>query len=537
MPQFLSINDPLYLTLHPWIQSFVPDILPDIEIVPPGAGYRTYYRIKTSNNKTYVVSVYTQNGFDSYIKCSLLLQNYNIPEIYFSGKIGDIGIMILEDLGTTNLLQSVEYYKPTIDLLVNIQNEKNFIEQIELYSETKFYNELCLMEEWYLQNLLHYECSFEEKKDLSNINNLIVKIIVNQPYGPIHRDFHSENIMIHKNKPYIIDFQDLCHGPLTYDVASLLKDIYHVFDIEERNELLQYYCEKKNITYDDNFVKLFDYMCLQRHISILAWFSRLSLTRNKMKYIGFIPTTLNYIYETCEKYKELAPLKSLLEKANARLDIPCIILAAGKGERMKPLTDILPKPLLQVRGKTLLGHHLHALSCCLFKNKVVTAYWLQDQIVDFVGETCKVSREKELLGIAGGIKNALSLINPLDYFIVVNSDVFIPQFNFLEFYNVRYKLKNSDNCQGFLFLTENPDYNLRGDFYLSDDGYIGTEGVGKKYTFTGVAMYHKSLFTNVVAGDSLYPLLTSKHKLMGKVMDSDWYDVGTPERFNKVLHL
>jgi len=537
MPKFLSTNDSLYTILYPWVQRFVPDVLPDIEIVPPGAGFRTYYRIKTLNNKTYVVSVYTQNGFDSYLQCSHLLKNYNIPQIYFSEKIGDIGIMILEDLGTTNLLQSVEYYKPAINLLVDMQNERNMTQDIAIYSETKFYNELCLMEEWYLQNLLHYECSFEEKKDLSNIKDLIVKIILNQPCGLIHRDFHSENIMIHKNKPYIIDFQDLCYGPLTYDVASLLKDIYHVFEEGERNELLQYYCEKKNITYDDDFVKLFDYMCLQRHISILAWFSRLSLTRNKMKYIGFIPTTLNYIYETCEKYKELGPLKSLLEKANARLDIPCIILAAGKGERMKPLTDTVPKPLLRVQGKTLLGHHLDALDTPLFKNKVVTACWLQEQIVDFVGETCKVSREKELLGIAGGIKNALSLINPLDYFIVVNSDVFIPQFNFLEFYNVRYKLKNSDNCQGFLFLTENPDYNLRGDFYLSDDGYIGTEGVGKKYTFTGVAMYHKSLFTNVVAGDSLYPLLTSKHKLMGKIMDSDWYDVGTPERFNKVLHL
>jgi MurNAc alpha-1-phosphate uridylyltransferase len=223
-----------------------------------------------------------------------------------------------------------------------------------------------------------------------------------------------------------------------------------------------------------------------------------------------------------------------LEKENATLDIPCIILAAGKGERMKPLTDIVPKPLLQVRGKTLLGHHLDALSCPLFKNKVVTAYWLQEQIVDFVKESCKVSREKELLGIAGGIKNALTFINPLDYFIVVNSDVYIPQFNFLEFYNIRYNLRNSDNCQGFLFLTENPLHNMVGDFYLSDDGYIESEGVGKKYTFTGVAMYHCSLFTNVVAGDSLYPLLIKKHKLMGKVMDSDWYDIGTLERFEKI---
>ena len=533
MSKFLSINDPLYLILHPWMQKFAPDVLPEIEIIPPGAGYRRYYRIKTLSNATYVVSVYTHSGFDSYLQCSHVLQNYNIPKIYYSEKIGDTGFMILEDLGTKNL-HSFENYKQTIDLLVDIQNERNWKQDLAMYSETKFYSELRLMEEWFLQNLLHYECFFEEKKMLSHINDLIVTTIVNQPMGAIHRDFHSENILIHKNKPHIIDFQDLCWGPLTYDVASLLKDIYHVFEEGERNKLLEYYCEKKNIPHDDKFVKLFDYSGLQRHMAILAWFSRLSLTRNKIAYLEFIPTVLNYIYETCETYDELKPLKLLLEKATMRLNIPCVILAAGKGERMKPLTDVLPKPLLQVRGKPLLGHHLDALETPLFKNKVVTAYWLQDQIVDFVGEKCKVSREKELLGVAGGIKNALSVIHPLDYFIVVNSDVFIPQFNFLEFYKIRYQCYG---CMGFLFLTENPDHNLDGDFYLSDDGYINKTGFGKKYTFTGVAMYHCNLFTNVVAGDSLYPLLIdaiSKHKLMGKVMDSDWYDIGTPERFEKI---
>ena len=116
--------------------------------------------------------------------------------------------------------------------------------------------------------------------------------------------------------------------------------------------------------------------------------------------------------------------------------IPCLVLAAGRGERMRPLTDTIPKPLLQVQGKSLLAWHLEALAKAGLTQVVINHAWLGEQIEASLGSGKQFglqifySREESALETAGGICKALPLLRANDYFLVINGDVFTPSFQF-----------------------------------------------------------------------------------------------------------
>jgi MurNAc alpha-1-phosphate uridylyltransferase len=114
--------------------------------------------------------------------------------------------------------------------------------------------------------------------------------------------------------------------------------------------------------------------------------------------------------------------------------LPCLLLAAGRGERMRPLTDTTPKPLLQIQGKSLLQWHIEALLAAHARRIVINHAWLGEQIELALGDGAKwgtqiqYSPEETALETAGGIRKALALLNPEPYFLVINGDVFCPGF-------------------------------------------------------------------------------------------------------------
>ncbi len=234
-------------------------------------------------------------------------------------------------------------------------------------------------------------------------------------------------------------------------------------------------------------------------------------------------------------------------------DLPAMILAAGRGERMRPLTDVLPKPLLQVRGKALLDYHLEGMKNAGFKQIVVNHSWLGEKIVAHVdggsrfGMNISCSSEPSPLETAGGIKNALGLLNPLDYFFVINGDTFVPDFPFQKIAPlVEFLRKSSPSISAYLFMTANPEHHLLGDFYLRN-GLISTDNQRdqenipdqKKLTFSGAGIYHKSMFKSLEL-DSKYalaPLLKnemSKQLVLGEFLNCQWHDVGTPQRLESL---
>jgi MurNAc alpha-1-phosphate uridylyltransferase len=231
--------------------------------------------------------------------------------------------------------------------------------------------------------------------------------------------------------------------------------------------------------------------------------------------------------------------------------IPCLVLAAGRGERMRPLTDTIPKPLLQVQGKSLLAWHLEALAKAGLTQVVINHAWLGEQIEASLGSGKQFglqifySREESALETAGGICKALPLLRANDYFLVINGDVFTPQFPIQGLIQRVLELRSQDQLLAHLVMVPNPPQHPHGDFYLDqtmvrDDGYVGATGA--KLTFSGIGIYHHTLFKGLISGQSakLAPILRkamADNRVSGEKYLGSWHDVGSPERLAELNKL
>ena len=231
--------------------------------------------------------------------------------------------------------------------------------------------------------------------------------------------------------------------------------------------------------------------------------------------------------------------------------IPCLLLAAGRGERMRPLTDAIPKPLLQVQGKSLLAWHLEALANAGLTQVVINHAWLGEQIEASLGSGKQFglqifySREESALETAGGICKALPLLRANDYFLVINGDVFTPQFPIQGLIQRVLELRSQDQLLAHLVMVPNPPQHPHGDFYLDqtmvrDDGYVGATGA--KLTFSGIGIYHHTLFKGLISGQSakLAPILRkamADNRVSGEKYLGSWHDVGSPERLAELNKL
>ena len=207
-----------------------------------------------------------------------------------------------------------------------------------------------------------------------------------------------------------------------------------------------------------------------------------------------------------------------------------MILAAGRGERMRPLTDTAPKPLLKVRGRALIEYHLEALHAAGVRELVVNLSWLGERIRAALGDGSQwgvaihyCDEGPQPLETAGGIFNALSFLGP-GPFAVVNGDVWT------DFPMSRLSLGAGKLAH--LVLVPNPSHHGQGDFGL-ETGRVTRAG-GKTYTFSGIAIYRPEFFAGCTAGRfPLLPLLQraiDSSSLTGEVYQGVWSDVGTPER-------
>lgn len=217
-----------------------------------------------------------------------------------------------------------------------------------------------------------------------------------------------------------------------------------------------------------------------------------------------------------------------------------MILAAGFGTRMRPLTLETPKPLLPVADIPLIVWHIEAIKKAGITNIVINCAWLADKLMQAIGDgsqfgvTITWSREEEALETAGGIRQALDYLgkNP---FLLVNGDVWTTT----NYANVIASAEKVE-ADAYLCLVDNPAHNPTGDFLLS--GFKVTTKPYKEasgYTFAGVSVLNPALFTDLKLGEKapLAPLLVkamNDDKAFGEKLESQWVDVGTPERLNEL---
>lgn len=216
-----------------------------------------------------------------------------------------------------------------------------------------------------------------------------------------------------------------------------------------------------------------------------------------------------------------------------------MILAAGRGERMRPLTDTVPKPLIPVAGKPLIQWHLEKLARAGITDITINHAWLGKLIERSLGDgrqwgvKITYSAESVALETAGGIATALPFLGTQP-FLVMNGDIWC-DWDPAEALLIAAQLSKSAQ-QAWLLLVPNPAHNATGDFGLSETGLVTPCGP-PSFTFSGIGLYKPSLFANTPAHQAakLAPLLRaaiSGQEVSGRLHTGTWIDVGTPERLS-----
>lgn len=212
--------------------------------------------------------------------------------------------------------------------------------------------------------------------------------------------------------------------------------------------------------------------------------------------------------------------------------VDAFILAAGRGERLRPLTDHVPKPLIEIGGKPIIEHHLESLAAAGVRRVVINVAWLGERIVARVGDGRRFgleiaySRETPgALDTAGGIVNALDLLHA-KCFLLVNGDV-CTDFDFAD-------LAPAAGADGELVLIDNPPHHPAGDFVLRAGRVALPNGGDDTLTYAGIAWFRRSLFEPLAPGRralrSVLADAIARGRLRGRRYGGAWHDVGTLER-------
>jgi len=235
------------------------------------------------------------------------------------------GFLLLTDFGESTYLSSLNaqnadhLYDKALDALAVLQS-CDFVNDhaIPPFTANFIQKEWSWHKEWFLEKFLGLAIS-DIENDLDRSYNQIVTAVMSQPHVFMHRDYHSANLMVlDENEVGILDFQDAFIGPVTYDLVSLLRDCYIAWPKDRVHGWVKSYHQKliaqgmlENVS-DEEFLRWFDWMGMQRHLKALLTFSRKHVRDQQSQYLRFVPRTLHYLLMVSEQYPELIILHDFL---------------------------------------------------------------------------------------------------------------------------------------------------------------------------------------------------------------------------------
>jgi len=313
--------------LNRWLEHSVG--LPGYEIAPASsdASFRRYFRVQFEGESRIVMDA-PPDKEDSrpfvVIARKLHAIGLNVPEILAEDL--EQGFLLLSDLGSRQYLdelnaQNVDrLYGDALGALATLQACGPDSGELPPYDRELLGREMELFREWYLGRHLGLILSDSEQKVLDETFSMLVDSALEQPAVSVHRDYHSRNLMVSSHNPGILDFQDAVHGPMTYDLVSLLRDCYIAWP---RGQVEEWVLGYHDIAIDhgilrgrqpEQFLRWFDLMGVQRHLKATGIFARLNHRDGKPGYLNDIPRTLGYVFEVSTRYPELQPFRELLEE-------------------------------------------------------------------------------------------------------------------------------------------------------------------------------------------------------------------------------
>ena len=294
----------------------------DIEVASADASFRRYFRLRKEKQTLILMDASLEKeSLAPFIDVTERLVAVGVHAPRILERDLDAGLLILEDLGHLQLLDLLQesnylqFYSLALEEILKMQQAE--ASGLPLYDKAFLTFEMELMQEWFLAQYVDLELSAAERTTIAASLDLISTEVLRQPQGYfVHRDFHSRNIMVRDDGLLgVIDYQDAMRGALTYDLVSLLRDLYIELPKPMVEQLVLAFRDITAPDVDDaTFMRWFDFMGLQRHIKVLGIFARLYLRDGKDGYLKDLPLTLKYTLETLAKYEETKALHTLLQR-------------------------------------------------------------------------------------------------------------------------------------------------------------------------------------------------------------------------------
>ena len=292
------------------------------------ASLRRYYRLCTVAGSFIVMDAPPpQESVQAFVDVDQRLLAAHLPAPTIFAADLNQGFLLLTDFGDTTLLKALtvdsasRLYPEALQLLAKLQAVSS--EALPLFDASWLSKEWLWHKEWFLQNWLGMK-TIPVAVDAAY--DQISAVMLSQPYVFMHRDYHSANLMVKADQSLgLLDFQDAFHGPLTYDLASLLRDCYIDWPYDQVMAWAKYYFDLLQATAQFNtltwpqFKQWFDYTSLQRHLKALLTFARKAVRDHDDNYLKHIPRTLHYIISVSANYPELTSLQQFYANEVQRL--------------------------------------------------------------------------------------------------------------------------------------------------------------------------------------------------------------------------
>ncbi|MDR1463426.1 MAG: phosphotransferase [Azoarcus sp.] len=329
--------------IRQWLAQTLPNISYELAPASADASFRRYFRVVFPTKDALPpapghASLIVMDAPPEHENCAPWLDiarlfagaGVHVPEILAENV--EQGLLLMSDLGSTTYLDKLRapectptaaahLYADAIGALLAIQAASR-PGVLPEYSGELLRRELMLFPEWYIARHKNISLDADEEAALMDVFDKIIAVNLSEPQVFVHRDYHSRNLMYIADglNPGIIDFQDAVYGPITYDLASLLKDAYIEWEEDFTLDLLARYWEtarKHGLPVRADFADFhrdYEWMGVQRHIKVIGIFARLAHRDGKDGYLTSMPLLLRCLRKACGRYCELTPLLKLLNK-------------------------------------------------------------------------------------------------------------------------------------------------------------------------------------------------------------------------------
>lgn len=306
-----------------------------LRIANQDASFRRYLRIQASDGSERIImdAPPEKENCKPFVQIASLLQGAGLlaPEVLAWDE--PQGFMLLTDLGSQTMMEGINREEPLANFPRYVQATDALVKWqlaskpavLPAYDEALLHRELGLYPDWYIAQHRQFSLSQAQQQTMRSAFDLIVHRNLAAPSVYVHRDFMPRNLMLTRPDALgILDFQDAVYGPISYDIASLMRDAFLSWDEEFVLEITVRYWEKARkaglMDFEDwhadfgAFYRAVEWMGLQRHLKVAGIFARLTLRDGKAKYLADAPRFIAYIRATCNRYRELGPLLKVIDE-------------------------------------------------------------------------------------------------------------------------------------------------------------------------------------------------------------------------------